>query len=91
MSRARRRTRRPCATIRKLLALSELGAPAESVTPQDVVGAVAELLAAAAQVGAMPTCYVIGNVDGEAGAVTVSAWEGDVTGRTIASSAAGIG
>ena len=45
-------------TIRKLLALSELGAPAESVTAQDVVGAVAELLAAAAQVGAMPTCFL---------------------------------
>ncbi len=64
---------------------------AESVTPQDVVGAVAELLAAAAQVGAMPTCFVTGSVDGEAGAVTVSAWEGDVTGRTIASATAGIG
>ena len=73
----------------KVLALSELGTPAESVTPQDVVGA--ELLAAAAQVGAMPTCFVMGNVDGEARAVTVSAWEGDVTGRTIASATAGIG
>ena len=66
-------------------------APAESVTTQDVVGAVAELLAAAAQVGVMPTCFLTGNVDGEAGAVTVSAWEGDVTGPTIASATAGIG
>ena len=40
----------------------------------------AELLAAAAQVGAMPTCFLSGNVDGEAAVVTVSAWEGDVTG-----------
>ena len=65
--------------------------PAESVTAQDVVGAVAELLAAAAQVGAIPTCPVSGNVDGEAAVVTVSAWEGDVTGPTIASATAGIG
>ena len=39
--------------IRKQLAFSKLDAPAESVTPQGAVGAVAELLAAAAQVGAM--------------------------------------
>ncbi len=71
-------------TIRKLLALSELGVSAESVTPQDVVGAVAELLAAAAQVGAIPTCSVSANVHGKAVVVTVSAWEGDVTGMTIA-------
>ena len=51
----------------------------------------AELLAAAAQIGAMPTCFLTGNVDVEACAVTVSAWEGDVTGRTIASATAGIG
>ena len=51
----------------------------------------AELLVAAAQVGALPTCFLSGNVDGEAGAVTVSAWEGDVTGRTIGSATAGIG
>ncbi len=64
---------------------------AESATPQDVVGAVAELLDAVAQVGAMPTCFLSGNVDGEAGAVTVSAWEGDVTGRMIGSATAGFG
>ncbi len=71
--------------------LSELGTPSESHTPQDVSGAVAELLAAAAQVGAMPTCFLTGNVDGGVSVVTVSAWEGDVTGPTIASATAGIG
>ena len=72
---------------------SDTGActPAESVTPQDIVGAVAELLAAAAQVGAMPTWSLTANVDGEAGVVTVSAWEGDVTGPTIAWVTAGSG
>ncbi len=44
-----------------------------------------------AQVGAMPTCFLSGNVDGQAGVVTVSAWEGDVTGPTIASATAAIG
>ncbi len=48
-------------------------APAESVTPQDVVGAVAHLLAAAVEVGGLPSCDVAAEVSRLGGQVLVVA------------------
>ncbi len=48
-------------------------APAESVTPPDVVGAVAHLLAAAVEVGGLPSCSVTAEVTRLGGQVLVVA------------------
>ncbi len=69
-------------TIVRIFALARMGATAENIAPEDVMLSVAELLAAATEVGALPpdgTCFFLSasapdSTDLESGRATVQGW-----------------
>ena len=75
-------------TIRRVLALAELGTPAHDLEPQEILDAVAHLLAAAVEVGGLPSCSVTAEVSRLAGQVLAVARK---DGAELARAAAGIG
>ena len=75
-------------TIRRVLALAELGTPAQALEPQEVLDAVAHLLAAAVEVGGLPSCSVTAEVTRLGGQVLAVARK---DGSELARASAGIG
>ena len=60
-------------TIHRVLALAELGTPAHDLEPQEILDAVAHLLAASVEVGGIPSCSVTAEVSRLGGQVLVVA------------------